>query len=86
MPTKNDLASSAWFDRSADNVLIFQQPRTPDGTFTGGKAKMSCQKSRWGEPFAVEFEYQNGFFYPWMLGADSAPKSVFDDSREGEDQ
>ena len=69
MPTKNDLASSAWFDRDADNVLIFHQRRHPDGTFATTKATLACQKSRWGEPFAVELEYQQGYFYPWTLEA-----------------
>lgn len=69
MPTKNQLASSAWFDRDPDNILIFHQNRNAkDGTFAAGQpAIMSCQKSRWGEPFAIELEYQRGFFYPWSL-------------------
>ncbi len=68
MPTKNQLASSAWFDRDPDNILVFHQKRKGDGTFDAAeKAKLSCQKARWGEPFAVEFEYQKGFFYPWSL-------------------
>jgi replicative DNA helicase len=68
MPTKNDLASSAWFDRHADNILIFHQPRNKDGTFIPGTpAKLACQKSRYAEPFAIELEYQAGFFYPWRL-------------------
>lgn len=76
MPTKNDLASSAWFDRAADNIIIFHQARTPDGTFTGGPAKLACQKARWGEPFAVELEYQSGFFYPWSLGGRTTEAAV----------
>lgn len=68
MPTKNQLASSAWFDRHPDNILVFHQKRAPDGTFAKeAKAMLACQKSRWGEPFAVELEYQGGFFYPWGL-------------------
>lgn len=68
MPTKNQLASSAWFDRDPDNILIFHQKRSPDGTFDPKEpAKLSCQKSRWGNPFAIELQYQKGFFYPWSL-------------------
>lgn len=69
MPTKNQLASSAWFDRDPDNILIFHQKRNAaDGTFTkDAPAKLSCQKARWGEPFAVDLEYRKGFFYPWSL-------------------
>lgn len=69
MPTKNDLASSAWFDRHADNILIFHQRRDSDGTFLRDvPAILSCQKSRWGEPASVSLTYQGGFFYPWVLG------------------
>ncbi len=68
MPTKNNIASSAWFDRDPDNILVFHQKRRDDGTFDPDtKAKLSCQKARWGEPFAVELEYRKGFFYPWSL-------------------
>ncbi len=67
MPTKNQLASSAWFDRHADNILIFHQKRAQNGTFAGEKGTLSCQKARWGEPFALELEYQRGFFFPWRL-------------------
>ena len=69
MPTKNQLASSAWFDRDPDNILVFHQKRNQaDGTFDANSpAKLSCQKARWGEPFAIELEYQRGFFYPWSL-------------------
>lgn len=74
MPTKNELASSAWFDRDADNILIFHQKRnSSDGTFARGPAILSCQKARWGSPFAVELEYQKGFFYPWSLETRQAP-------------
>jgi len=69
MPTKNDLASSAWFDRAADNIIIFHQKRDPDGKFAkSSPAVLSLQKARWGEPNAVSIEYQGGFFYPWTLG------------------
>ena len=70
MPTKNDMASSAWFDRDPDNILVFHQKRNQaDGTFEkGAKARLSCQKARWGEPFAIELDYEKGFFYPWSLG------------------
>ena len=67
MPTKNQLASSAWFDRDPDNILVFHQKRNADGTFSASPAVLSCQKARWGEPFAVELEYRKGFFYPWSL-------------------
>jgi replicative DNA helicase len=69
MPTKNQLASSAWFDRDPDNILVFHQKRNQaDGTFVKDlPATLSCQKARWGEPFAVELEYRKGFFYPWSL-------------------
>ncbi len=69
MPTKNDIASSVWFDRHADNVGIFHQWRSPDGTFDKSKkAKLSFPKVRWGDgPFACELEFQKGFFYPWNL-------------------
>lgn len=68
MPTKNDLASSAWFDRHADNILIFHQRRDADGVFDkGSKAVLACQKSRWGSPFRAELEYRRGFFFPWSL-------------------
>lgn len=79
MPTKNQLASSAWFDRDPDNILVFHQKRNQaDGTFVAGQsATLSCQKARWGEPFAVELEYQKGFFYPWSLERrDRAPAVV----------
>ena len=68
MPTKNDMASSAWFDRDADNIFIFHQKRNPDQTFASNKATLSAQKCRWGSPFAVELEYDRGQFYPWALG------------------
>ena len=69
MPTKDEMASTQWFSRHADNILVFHQKRTPEGIFEKGtKAKLACQKSRWGEPFAVELDYQSGFFYPWNLG------------------
>lgn len=67
MPTKNQLASSAWFDRHADNIWVFHQARKPDGTFAGGNAQFSCQKARWGSPFSAELEYRMGFFWPWSL-------------------
>lgn len=69
MPTKNDLASSAWFDRDADNIGIFWQARDKDGTFDPRvKAALVFQKARWlGKTFRVELEYQGGFFYPWTL-------------------
>lgn len=69
MPTKDEMASSQWFSRHADNIMVFHQKRTPEGTFDkDAKAKLACQKSRWGEPFAIDLEYQQGFFYPWNLG------------------
>lgn len=67
MPTKNELASGAWMDRHPDNILIFHQKRNPNGTFASAPATLSCQKSRWGEPFAVELDYQSGFFSPWIM-------------------
>lgn len=71
MPTKNSLASSAWFDRAADNIMILHQKRSPDGTFAPHTpAILSCQKSRWGKPFRVELEYQGGMFFPWRLGGE----------------
>lgn len=72
MPTKNELASSAWFDRHADNIFVFHQKRNPDGTFVrDAPAVLSCQKSRWGEPFAVELTYKAGWFWPWSAEARS---------------
>jgi len=69
MPTKNDLAGSAWFDRHADNIFIFHQKRNLDGTFVKNiPATLSVQKCRWGSPFAIELEYMGGFFFPWALG------------------
>jgi len=78
MPTKNDIASSAWFDRDPDNILVFHQKRNrEDGTFAlGAPAKLSCQKARWGEPFAVELEYRKGFFYPWSLDSMEYPNGA----------
>jgi len=68
MPSKEQLASSAWFDRHADNTLIFHQERTEQQTFIEGKpAVLACQKARWGSPFSVELEYRAGFFWPWRL-------------------
>lgn len=68
MPTKNELASGAWMDRHPDNILIFHQKRAANGTFVkGANATLSCQKSRWGEPFAVELEYRSGFFHPYTF-------------------
>jgi replicative DNA helicase len=83
MPTKNQLASSAWFDRAPDNILVFHQSRRDDGTFDPEqRAKLSCQKSRWGEPFAVELEYRKGFFYPWSLEPrTAAPQRSLDPER-----
>jgi replicative DNA helicase len=85
MPTKNQLASSAWFDRDPDNILVFHQKRdAARGTFVAGEpAILACQKARWGEPFAVELEYQRGFFYPWRLEPGEA-KPPATDEREAE--
>ena len=81
MPTKNEMASSAWFDRHADNIFIFHQKRSPDGTFApNAKAMLSAQKCRWGSPFAVELEYKQGFFFPWQLDRIEDLKGQEDDS------
>lgn len=89
MPTKNDIAGSAWFDRDADNILIFHQKRNPDGTFVKGpnykpeKGILSAQKVRWGSPFAIEIEYKAGHFFAWDINRKPAqlpepPKEYFD--------
>lgn len=71
MPTKDEMASSQWFSRHADNIMVFHQKRTAEGIFDkDAKAKLACQKSRWGEPFSIELEYKQGFFYPWNLGVE----------------
>jgi len=73
-PTKNDIAGSAWFDRDVDNVMMFNQERGKDMTFDPNEpARLSCQKCRWGQPFAVELTWQRGFFHPWSLKPSANP-------------
>jgi len=67
MPSLNQLASSAWFARHADNVWILHTPRGPDHTFTGAPTKLACQKGRYGDTPVVELEYRCGVLWPWTL-------------------
>jgi RecA-family ATPase len=74
LPTKNEIASSMWFDRVTDNLMVFHQKRAEDGTFKDEDAILSCQKARWGTPFAASLQYRGGWFYPYHLSPEKADR------------